>query len=1202
MNSSLAYTANQRVERYRKSVEFVAEDVLLYKGFLGRSLKEREGLSSVGTRAARAAGVIVDSLGKLRCPPGTPNANQFTDLQMSNCMVPGLGAARRAAQKLANSTQSLIDNAQKMLRGPDGKKLKGKAKVAALASLVALDVMDYLNMDGSGSLSASTLALAEVLRYGSSQVAEAVLDRLVRQGKITETQRKNMQAILDKVATTQRFGGLAEYIVSRTDLAVRKRRMKPTRRENMVPNVVELVDDTVDAATQAKWDAYVDGLNIPNAPERERVEVNTVEEGVVALLEGKIVDMPDVEGAHMLMDELGHIIADLEEMHKNGEIDDVTLENAVFDLCQITVKGTSAFCLGNKGIPRYLMPQAEGKPVAGSRAQKAFDAQVKVLQDAVDKAIADGRPQAEIDELQKKLDKFVKKGEINGQKDMLAYLAERGIKPRVGEDGKEVGVEMVPSTKLKATQRDMQGHKVVGMMRAKKRGEYDPGKEAVFVSKDGYIIDGHHRVGAQAGMDYQDGVLGNDHQMPVIVLDANISEILPVANDWTQDYGIQRKTVAQTSEGGPTAVDILDLVKQKRAQKAQEALGQVDSRIPDVDLTTQDIGLPKTDADEVIKSVTPKLKSPRHLDVATTVSSDALLPSAPEQSVRPPGYAQITVDAEKFNAELKEKTNALLDKHGIDKNKPPSQQIDELAGKMGVVLQTPIEKQLDTAVTWMEEQGMAKANILLEADPNHSAEINAYRKIKGQAIIDAINSMRNDKGQPGWMKKNAEGRETVKQAIAQGYLEALVGMDEIFKGAPNLKGGVMLELHGVDGPASMNDAAGYAQVGMRGDGKVMAKVSLVPDSMIFDQTKQNVLPKGQGMTQTLRFMGADDHQVGLAIHEGAHAEHFMHQFKTLGIEMGENAPSISEQVRNRGDKLSDSYMGVMFSKRYDFPKDATWDEVEEEIKSKRKRPSFRNFVDGPEHNLNQYLFDVATAEMLKSRGAGGAPDLSSSDLEKLAWGTAPKSKYATELIEAVENYERDLMFPNVNPFVPPGKQFNTMSREEAAAVRQQAIDAVQLKLPEGYELFDEDGKPVTKQQLVDAVKQAMGGKKIAQVSQEYKPILDAYLGIDSQKITTNGVDNQEVMSVLGVASQYGQTNVMEAVAESRVLDVFTRQFGSFRALDDSPKKAREMLDRLFSESSVPPMGAPPSAAEYQENIQKIIAAIPRLRRVKAGAQ
>lgn len=245
MNSSLAYTANQRVERYRKSVEFIAEDVLLYKGFLGRTLKERDGLPTVGARAARAAGVIVDSLGKLRCPPGTPNANQFTDLQMSNCMVPGLGAARRLAREAANSTQGMLRQARDMMNAPGTKKkTKGVARVAAMAALGALDTLDYLNVDGSGSLTASSLALAEVLRYGSASIAEAALNRLQRKGKITENQRKNMQSILDKLATTERFEGVAQYLTGRTQQALqRRRRMKPTRRDNRVPDVDLTIND-----------------------------------------------------------------------------------------------------------------------------------------------------------------------------------------------------------------------------------------------------------------------------------------------------------------------------------------------------------------------------------------------------------------------------------------------------------------------------------------------------------------------------------------------------------------------------------------------------------------------------------------------------------------------------------------------------------------------------------------------------------------------------------------------------------------------------------------------------------------------------------------------------------------------------------------------------------------------------------------------
>jgi hypothetical protein len=84
----------------------VHENILLFKGFLGPTLKDNDALQSVGMRAARAAGVIVDSAGKLRCPPGTPNANQFTDMQMSNCLVP---SAETLAAQAANAVQRFVD-------------------------------------------------------------------------------------------------------------------------------------------------------------------------------------------------------------------------------------------------------------------------------------------------------------------------------------------------------------------------------------------------------------------------------------------------------------------------------------------------------------------------------------------------------------------------------------------------------------------------------------------------------------------------------------------------------------------------------------------------------------------------------------------------------------------------------------------------------------------------------------------------------------------------------------------------------------------------------------------------------------------------------------------------------------------------------------------------------------------------------------
>jgi len=54
---------------------------------LGRSIGERNPAGKLVNRAAVRAGMVVDALGRLRCPPGVPAANQFTDAQGSNCFT-----------------------------------------------------------------------------------------------------------------------------------------------------------------------------------------------------------------------------------------------------------------------------------------------------------------------------------------------------------------------------------------------------------------------------------------------------------------------------------------------------------------------------------------------------------------------------------------------------------------------------------------------------------------------------------------------------------------------------------------------------------------------------------------------------------------------------------------------------------------------------------------------------------------------------------------------------------------------------------------------------------------------------------------------------------------------------------------------------------------------------------------------------------
>jgi len=190
IKSSRAFDANERVAEYRKSVSVVHDNLLLFKGFLGPTIKDKPGLGSVGVRAARAAGVIVDAAGKLRCPPGTPNANQFTDMQMSNCLVP---SAEAAAKDIASLAGKMIDGARGILKS---QKLRNGAKATAMA---ALQAYDYMTVDGSGTLTDSTLMSLLLLRTGGAQMLDFATESLHKRGKISDKRKEQLESIAAKI-------------------------------------------------------------------------------------------------------------------------------------------------------------------------------------------------------------------------------------------------------------------------------------------------------------------------------------------------------------------------------------------------------------------------------------------------------------------------------------------------------------------------------------------------------------------------------------------------------------------------------------------------------------------------------------------------------------------------------------------------------------------------------------------------------------------------------------------------------------------------------------------------------------------------------------------------------------------------------------------------------------------------------------------
>jgi len=202
------------------------------------------------------------------------------------------------------------------------------------------------------------------------------------------------------------------------------------------------------------------------------------------------------------------------------------------NLCKVSIPGTNLYCDGNKNIPRDEMPQFRGKPEPGSKADK----------------------------MQRD-----KNGEVETSQIFDQMLAKEGIK--ISEP------TAVPPDSLKATQSELVGPKVVGMMGVlekdcnsgkcdeKDAQDYKNITDPIYVSNDGYVVDGHHRWAAIVSHN----VKNPDKQIPmnVRVIDDNIDSVIPKANKFAQDIGIAPKSGKEGTQGGPSSAQTKPIAENK---------------------------------------------------------------------------------------------------------------------------------------------------------------------------------------------------------------------------------------------------------------------------------------------------------------------------------------------------------------------------------------------------------------------------------------------------------------------------------------------------------------------------------------------------------------------------------------------------------------------------------------------------------------
>lgn len=179
-----------------------------------------------------------------------------------------------------------------------------------------------------------------------------------------------------------------------------------------------------------------------------------------------------------------------------------------YNLCQVSVPGTNLYCDGNLGIDRNDMPQFKGTARPGSPADK--------------------------------LPKD-KNGEVDTEQFFKQMLEKKHIK--VSEP------QAVPPDRLKATQMNLVGDKVAGMEQGLEANPQDPNLTApIYVSNDGYVLDGHHRWAAIVG--YNAKHADKPIPMNVRVIDQPIKPLVGMSNEFADHMGIEKKA-AKAGQGTP---------------------------------------------------------------------------------------------------------------------------------------------------------------------------------------------------------------------------------------------------------------------------------------------------------------------------------------------------------------------------------------------------------------------------------------------------------------------------------------------------------------------------------------------------------------------------------------------------------------------------------------------------------------------------
>ncbi|MDR3550364.1 MAG: hypothetical protein P4L31_03055 [Candidatus Babeliales bacterium] len=177
------------------------------------------------------------------------------------------------------------------------------------------------------------------------------------------------------------------------------------------------------------------------------------------------------------------------------------------NLCTFASSRHRLFCECNKGISRIDMPQIDGQPTPGGKAEQ-----------------------------------MIKRGTLIPKKNGEVDLKDQFIAAMNNKFGGS-RQETVDASTLKATQNEINGCYVAGMWwTLKQNPQHKILRAPLFIAQDNYILDGHHRWAAIDALEYG-ARQAKPVMMRVIRINTDIDTLLKEALEFTKEYGIEAQSV-----------------------------------------------------------------------------------------------------------------------------------------------------------------------------------------------------------------------------------------------------------------------------------------------------------------------------------------------------------------------------------------------------------------------------------------------------------------------------------------------------------------------------------------------------------------------------------------------------------------------------------------------------------------------------------